>query len=485
MKIILWLHRYLGVVLGLLMLLWCVSGFVMMYQPFPEVSAGERIRGLPPFGPGERRDLSAVPLAEDAALDSFSVEMLGGRPVLHAGRQVFDIRTGAAVAVDEATARQTALNYARSLSADTAIGRAELIEFDQWSIQQRSQGPLWRFHFDGPERAIIHVSSLDGRVAQATTSRERFWTWLGAIPHWLYPTILRQHPGAWTQVVIWTSALGTFLTVLGLYVGVARFRRRPDGRWSPYRKVWLWHHYTGLAFGVLTLTWVFSGLLTMGPFGPLQSRPFPEARAINASTPWSEVRPALEAALARPDAAGLRRLETAPLGGETFVVAHFDDGRTLRLDGTGATADVTEQEVRAALDAVGGPLADASIELLSREDAYYYGHHNAVELPVWRVRTAEENPRRIYVSASNGRTLRTVDRAGAATRWLMSGLHSLDFPGLRARPVWDLVVVPLLVGVTLLCAIGVWLSWDRLRRDFRLLFRRRRARSNQAREFGR
>ena len=35
LKPIIIVHRYVGVVLGVIMTLWCLSGFVMMYQPFP------------------------------------------------------------------------------------------------------------------------------------------------------------------------------------------------------------------------------------------------------------------------------------------------------------------------------------------------------------------------------------------------------------------------------------------------------------------
>ena len=31
-----------------------------------------------------------------------------------------------------------------------------------------------------------------------------------------------------------------------------------------------WHHYAGLLFGVITLTWTYSGLLSMGPFNWFQ-----------------------------------------------------------------------------------------------------------------------------------------------------------------------------------------------------------------------
>src|SRR4030095_3036436 len=35
---------------------------------------------------------------------------------------------------------------------------------------------------------------------------------------------------------------------------------------SPYIGWMKWHHYAGLIFGVITFTWVFSGLLSMDPW---------------------------------------------------------------------------------------------------------------------------------------------------------------------------------------------------------------------------
>ena len=52
-KSIIVVHRYLGVVLGVIMTVWCLSGFVMMYQGFPNTSPEERAAGL------ERLDLSS------------------------------------------------------------------------------------------------------------------------------------------------------------------------------------------------------------------------------------------------------------------------------------------------------------------------------------------------------------------------------------------------------------------------------------------
>ena len=122
----------------------------------------------------------------------------------------------------------------------------------------------------------IYVSQVTGEVVQRTTAASRALNWVGAVPHWLYPTLLRQNAKTWTQVVIWTSLAGTFLTLCGLYLGVlawgrARASQLSRGRITPFRGLMAWHHLTGLAAGVLTLTWVASGLFSMNPWGFLDS----------------------------------------------------------------------------------------------------------------------------------------------------------------------------------------------------------------------
>ena len=73
-------HRYVGVVMGLLMLLWFASGVVMLFVHWPEVSGDERAAGLPPIRWerccvfGDMQDVRQV--------SSATVEDLAGRPVL-------------------------------------------------------------------------------------------------------------------------------------------------------------------------------------------------------------------------------------------------------------------------------------------------------------------------------------------------------------------------------------------------------------------
>ena len=42
-------HRWLGILVGLMFVAWCVSGFVLMYAGIPHIHAGERLDRLPPL----------------------------------------------------------------------------------------------------------------------------------------------------------------------------------------------------------------------------------------------------------------------------------------------------------------------------------------------------------------------------------------------------------------------------------------------------
>src|SRR5690606_1972655 len=274
MKAILFLHRYLAIAVGLLMTLWCLSGFVMMYQSYPSLSSAERLAGLEPLNLTACCELTGLAQDDLAAAPAFRVEMLLGEPVLRLGGSrgqtlpPLKLRSGLPL---QELSREEVLQVARRFGTGNGIAgeprRAEIIDIDQWTIQSaRRNQPAWKVAFDDPAGTQIYISGRSGEVFQDSNRRERVLSWLAAIPHWLYPTVLRQNGALWAEVVIWTSVAGTFLAATGLYVGIARLRRRKGGALgSPFRGWWYWHHVGGLLFGVLTLTWVFSGLMTMGP----------------------------------------------------------------------------------------------------------------------------------------------------------------------------------------------------------------------------
>ncbi|SCW35377.1 TonB-dependent Receptor Plug Domain [Sphingobium faniae] len=476
---ILFIHRWLGVLVGLIMTIWCLSGFVMMYVDYPRLLPAEQLSGLEPLVLPAPGVLERIDIPADTALSAARIEMLDGRPVLRlrpaldpsrpieqtrALPQAYDLQTGKPLTpVSASQALSIGERFARGFGIAGKATSAVPTGMDQWTVQTfRGHQPLYRVEFDDPAGSTVYVAGNSGKIVQQTTRFERFWGWLGAVPHWLYPTMLRQDGALWSQVIVWSSLLGCFLTATGLWVGIGRLRRRRDGSLgSPYRGLWWWHHIFGLFFGILTLTWVASGLFSMNPWGFLGSMAgFAEAQRLEGKSTWGHVRNAMSAVGDLPE--GTARLQSAPLGGQSFVVAVNRDGDAARFGADGRRAPLDRAALAAALRD-GPPIA--SLALLRSEDSYYYTHKFPMSLPVWRAILADEEQTRLYMDPQTGSLIRAFDRDGRNFRWLQNGLHSLDLPFMRRRPVWDLIVLPLLAAVTLVCATGTWMGFRKASRD--------------------
>jgi uncharacterized iron-regulated membrane protein len=486
MRLLIILHRYLGVAVGLLMVLWCLSGFVMMYQGYPSLDQGARLRGLQPLRLTPAQARAAIDVPDDATLTGFRIEMAADRPVMHVTRgpgrrQVFDL--GAGRPLDMLPASQ-ALTVAEGFAASNGVaGRpadAGLIDVDQWTLDGINRaGPMHHIRFNDPAGTQLYVAGRTGEAVQLTTARTRLLSWLGAVPHWLYPTLIRNNPPLWDAVVVWTSLAGVFLTGFGLYLGIARFKRYKSGRWSPYRGWFYWHHIIGLVFGLLTLTWVASGLLSMGPWGLLESSVGLAERArLSGTITGADAKAflALAPAVAQGDVA---QLQAAPFGGRLFVLATDRAGRVTRLDSDGRPTPLTQADVAQGLGKALGGRPIAALERLDHEDAYYYDSYDGkAALPVFRARLADAQHTTFYVDASSGRMVRAVDNTARQSRWLRTGLHDFDFGALRARPLWDIVVLLMLAGVTGTCVTGAWLAIKCVIRDVRSLRGRAAAKSS-------
>jgi uncharacterized iron-regulated membrane protein len=485
MKLILFVHRYLAIAVGILMVLWCLSGFVMMYQSFPSLSNEQRIKGLAPLDLSQCCDLSAVALDVSAPAPAFRIDMLLGDPVLRLGgggrlagtSPVTNLRTGQPLdELNEAMVLDIARQYGVGNGVAGAARSLGVIDIDQWTLQTAQRNaPTYKVVFDDPAGTQIYVSAASGEVFQETDRRERVLSWFGAIPHWIYPTILRQNGPLWTNVVIWTSIAGAFLAATGMYVGISRLRRNKQGDLaSPFRGWWYWHHVSGLAFGVLALTWVFSGLMTMNPWGALSGgRNDPAYREAFVGSPtWGEVVQFLDT-VQGAQVGDIRQIQPAPFAGTMYFLAQRADNDPLRLDATAQPSRLSDAQVEAVVAQLPTPVREFT--LLEKEDSYYYGHKRDANLPVWRVLMDDAEATRLYIDKDTG-AMRALGSSGRLARWIRNGLHDMDFPLLRTKPVWYIAVSLLLAGVTALCAIGTWLAIKRVRMDFRLYRARLRRR---------
>ena len=387
-----------------------------------------------------------------------------------------------------------------------------LTEPDQWTLVERRQLPLHKLWIDDAAGSELYVSPRTAEVVMLTTRRSRMLAWVGAIPHWFYFTALRANQTLWYDVVVWTSTLGCLLAVLGLLLGVTQFRwRRPPeetrstGRFRariPYAGWMRWHYITGAVFGVVTLGWVFSGLLSMEPYawtnargldvprdalsgGPLDLARFPawEARS------WARItggRPVKEIELLRiqDDPYYAVRVGARPVGAQAADAVRPASNASETESGSEpllvAADSLTPREKPFSVESLlallsaalpGVPVVES--DLLEDYDAYYYARGyargaagtRAPPLPVLRVKFADPTETWVYVDPRLSRVVASEHRFTRLERWLFNGLHSLDFAfWYDRRPLWDIGVIALCLGGLTSSGIGLWIGWGRIRR---------------------
>lgn len=475
MRYLILIHRYLGIGVGVLMVVWCLTGVVMMYVRYPALSPAERLRHLEPVAWRGCCVVSESSLADGALVDTFQVESVTSRPMLrvklaHSGWRLIDLIDGRLVSgISERQAAQIAATFSQTGAQPRLQGA---IDYDQWTVsgEFNRERPLFRFALDDAAGTQLYVSSTTGEPVQMTTARERFWNWAGAIPHWLYFAQLRRNVALWSQVVIWTSLAGCFLTLLGIYIGLRQFLQRPTARWSPYRGILFWHHIPGLIFGLFALTWVASGLISMNPWGFLESEGTqPAVGALTgAPTSGAQVKESLRALASAPLPCGVVSVGATQLWGQLYLVVTSAGGSRWRVDARGSPAPLGSADRMKIAQTLSGTRKGAAPELMAQGDAYYYSHGaSAAQFPVYRLVLSNEQRTRYYLDPVSGIPLESLDSNARWYRWLHQGLHALDFsPILRARPVWDLLTLSLLSGVTFVCITGAYLGLRRCATDF-------------------
>jgi hypothetical protein len=475
----------MGVALSLLFLLWFLSGIVMMYWSFPSVSAKDRLERFPALNSAS---IKVTPLDAYRVLHS-SREPSQVRLNSFDGRPVYRFRTGsderlvyADTGLEPANVRPEMLCRIATDWAGPNAGQASeapVTEPDQWTVQGqlRNLRPLWKYSF--PDGQQVYVSGNSGEVVQYTTTRSRFWAYLGAIPHWLYFAPLRVHQKTWSNVVIWTSGIGTLATLLGIAIALwmyspsKRYRNSGMPTGIPYQGQKRWHMIFGLLFGVLACTWAFSGMLSMNPFPTNTSAPAPPtdlARIPSALrgarfdlTAFSERHPS-DALRAAADFA-TKELELATVAGEPTYIATSATGASLFIPLQGAPfTDFGQARVAEVIQRAASPTA-LDIRLLTEYDAYYLDRHREKPLPVLLITEQNSPDARYYVDPKTARVVGNYNSASWVNRWLYHGLHSLDFPWLyKYRPLWDIVVITLMLGCTALCVTSLILTWQVLQR---------------------
>lgn len=494
-RIVILSHRYLGILVSLLFITWFASAFTIIYTGgMPGITVNERLTRLPLL------DLDSVSLTpnqavpERLAISNIVLENLVNRPVYRIrdefGREtVVYADTGDKLAdIDTGLASQIAAQFLGVENGQLEYAGL-VVEPDQWTLTSGRDLPMHKFLINDKAETQVYVSVNGARVSVYTTIRSRILAWTGAIPHWFYITALRNNQPLWYRVVVWSAGLGCVLTVLGLLLSIIQFRKtRPFSlrKSIPYRGWMRWHYILGTVFGIVILTWTFSGMLSMEPFkwNRAQGLAIPDSvlQGGDYTTGIFNV-PGKKVSALLPSGHAAIRIEFLQVLGKPYLLL-FHTGinagqqdrerqfsRTLFSVDTMTAHEGFDPELL--VNTLGSATRDNIVDhtLLPEYDDYYYARRSVLPLPVLRIQFDDPARTRVYVDQKLGRVVRSTGKWNRLDRWLYNGLHSLDFAlWYHSRPLWDIGVILLLSGGLFVSLIGFYLGVKRIIIDVRNIF---------------
>jgi hypothetical protein len=344
----------------------------------------------------------------------------------------------------------------------------------------------------------------------------------------MYFTALRTNQPLWYRIVVWTSALACVLAVLGLVLGVTQLRwsrvfrlkaeamraeaTNMDSRgfrlqaeetaaakhdrlsMIPYSGAMRWHYVSGVVFGVFTLTFAFSGLVSMEPWAWTNAPGLELPRdVLSGGAPdlsrFANHHPAQWDEILRGRAA--KEVEFARLLDEPYFIvrrsaverddkdrerlhqpypirhARIEDDRLLVSADTFALRRNLFDE-STLVQRIQAARPDARIvesQMLTDYDAYYYSRVGQIPLPAVRIKFDDPAQTWVYVDPTLSQVVTAINRWGRVERWVYHGLHSLDLPYLyNSRPSWDIVMLVVCLGGLMTSSLGFALGVRRMRR---------------------
>ncbi|MBC7698278.1 MAG: PepSY domain-containing protein [Bacteroidia bacterium] len=473
------LHRWLGIGLGLFVLLWFLSGLVMLFVGYPKLTQTERLSHLAPI------KLQQVKL--NAAQTWAATDNIGqpekARLAMRLQRPAYyflqngqwwsawaDVNGSSKIT--EVLAKKTAAQYENNAKSTKTLLTApesidtKLIDHDQWSISSSLNGhrPLYRVALDDTQGSELYISSHTGEVVLDTHRSERTWNWLGSVIHWVYFTPLRMERELWRQVVLWLAFAGVILATLGLWLGIqrARFNRRYSGdRVTPYLGWARWHHIIGLSAGVFCITWLFSGWLSLTPFGWFSDRDLSATESEHwAGSKLTTQEMRLPVALT---ATNIKEIEWVKFANKAYILAKNDQQEWLiDIESAKQVPPFSSATLQLQAKQLQKNAAIVSADWLTNGDVYF--HQDAQKTPkVLRVTFSDSLKTSYYINAQTTEILASQDSNSRVYRWLFNGLHRMDISplgdNLLARRI---TIFVLSTGGILLTVAGIVLGWRRL-----------------------
>ncbi|MBS9768037.1 MAG: PepSY domain-containing protein [Flavobacteriaceae bacterium] len=466
------LHQLLGAFISLFFLMWFISGLVFIYFPFPSVEQDD-------FYKQQEKLPKTIP-----AIDSLLVEYKAypmrlfqqqGQTLLEvAGDDWEDVVCLDNQEVLEVEVLPLAKRWVQApiLKIDTLTEREQWIMFSSYERKM----PIYKFYFDNEEKHQLYISEVTREVEQFTTQKQRFWAYLGAIPHKLYFPFLRKHTDTWILTLTVLGAIAFVAVLLGMFIGIKLFFKKTNkkGIGSPYKKRWyFWHHIAGLVFGVFLLSWAFSGAMSLQRIPQWAVKTHENYRNKQSEVLY----PYLPQSAYKLDCREI--LKALPNVKEivwsqfyqTPIYEVLSENNWRYFD----ASKTTLQELAIPKNAIENIIKEIhentpfTVSLLTEYDSYYMSLDDSKPLPVYKVEVEDKDKSLYYFNPQTG-AYRYLNASRQAKKWVFSALHYFNIPFFAGRyALWTVAMWILCLGGIVVSASGVYLTWKLLGRKFRKL----------------
>lgn len=473
------IHRFLGTLISLLFLMWFISGLILIYHPFPYVQKQEIYARKTPLP----RHLPSI----DSICQKIKKIGSGTKIYQFQGQTLLRLETNKETNTfhinGEKIKRPDILEIAKKWVASPIEKIDTLKEREQWIMYSRYERvmPIYKIYFDDLQQHQLYIAAKTGEVQQFTNRKQRTWAWLGAIPHKLYFPFLRKHTQVWINSLTILGTIAFIAVFFGIYIGVKLFYRtyKKKGKiGSPFRKRWsLWHHITGIIFGIFLLGWAFSGAIALQRV-PQWLVATKHNYKINRKTIQG---PPLSIAKYIAD---YRKIVKQYPDTKEIEWSHFQDipiykvivgDKIFYLDASNSELlplSLSSKSVSKLVSKIFGDTALYSIELMNTYDNYYLSLKHHKPLPVYKVSIADSDNSVLYIDPKSG-VFRYVNDNRRTKKWMFSALHYFNIRFFaHNHTLWTVVMWTLCIGGIIVSGSGVYLSGKYLRRKMRRFKRR-------------
>lgn len=478
-KIFYFVHRILGTILSILFVVWFLSGFVMIYHTFPKIIDQDKYVHadilpqsqisidtlLPAIVEG--KDIQSLKLTSFDHIPYFEITTSDSSYKIVANSDMKVITTPNYGQIE---------NYAKKWCKADIMKVDTLTELEQWIPFDHYQKdfPIYKFHFADNDKHQLYMSSQTVDALQFTDCNNRFWSWLGPIPHWIYLTSLRQHTQLWIDVIVVLSGLGAIMSLSGLWISVRSYiqlYKKKKKYSSPYKKpLYKWHHILGFVFGIFVFTFVFSGMMSLAdvPQWLIKTKNIFIQEQIYSPKPLilKNYRLSIQSLL-NAYSHQIKSVEWNSIGEKPLYKIVVDD-QLLVVDASTDSIlllELKEQDIRQQIAKIHSE--PMQITLLNEYDNYYISRKQSLPLPIYKVEISDEDNSTYYINPRTAE-IKYFNSNTKARKWAYQAFHSFSIKWLSDKPIlWNVIMWCTMIGGTLVSFTGLILSFKYAQRKLK------------------